>query len=143
MSPHTAATRFAGSRRAGACLGAIAITLGASALLYPATASAKLPWNEEKYVTCVQLNLADDKDLSRFDELSKACCEDYSGTWNAQKETCEPPPAKPDDGKRTFPGNVSIPPDLANAPTVTRVRPRPLEVPSDIAIAPEVTQAPG
>src|SRR5581483_7313561 len=105
---------------------------GTSALVYPPTASAKLPWNEEKYVECVQLNLEDDKDLSRFEELSKACCEDYSGTWDAKKLKCNPP-AKPEDGQRPFPGTVRIPPELRNSPGFTVEPPRPVEVPPDIA----------
>jgi hypothetical protein len=123
-------SRIRGPKRVTMCVGAVAVALGTSALLYPPTASAKLPWNEQKYVECVQLNLADDKDLSRFDELSKACCEDYSGTWDAKKLKCEPPPAKPQDGQRSFPGTVMIPPDLRNAPAVTEEPPRPVEVPS-------------
>jgi hypothetical protein len=66
------------------------------------------------------------------------CQEKAGGVWDDKQDACNEPTDKMDT--RTLPGNIQLPPDLVNAPGVTKAPPRPIRVPSDIATVSTVSQ---
>ena len=108
-------------RRLGvaACL---AIALTANVLNTAVPAHAKMPYDHQKWWLCMVMNV--DGDTSKMEEMGKACCEDYSGVWNAKTLECDPPP-KSTNGTQQFPGQLKITPDLRDAPALTTAPPRP------------------
>jgi hypothetical protein len=123
MTPiNTRSHRLARRLSAAAFVGT---ALVAGVLTTPATASAKMAYDHQKWWECLVMNIANDQqDTSRYEELGKACCEDYSGVWNPKTLECDPPP-KAANGGRQFPGQVALPADLRDAPAVTTEPPRP------------------
>src|SRR5437762_13901775 len=120
-----------------ACVLAVAVALGVTTFLDPATASARKPWNDKSYWNCVAMNIEPGEDILLQIEMEKACCDDYSGGWNESTNQCDPPattgpPAKP----RLSPG------DLGTAPSVTHAPLHPIPPGLISGDAPTLTQAP-
>jgi hypothetical protein len=133
----TVNTRYTLLRRlvASACL-AGAAAFGSTALSATAYASQDL----EDYKQCVAEHGTDDVS-------AETCCILHNGQWVKSKFdnfhycslTNELQQATPTEGRQPI---VQLPPDLVNAPVVTKEPPRPIHVPSDIATVSTVSQAP-
>jgi hypothetical protein len=119
MRPTNIGSRTLARRlRAAACL---ATALTASVLTTAVPAYAKMPYDHQKWWLCMVMNV--DGDTSKMDEMGKACCEDYSGVWNAKTLECDPPPKSTNSGQ-LFPGQVKVPSDLRDAPALATEPPR-------------------
>jgi hypothetical protein len=100
----------------------VAAALATTLLTNATTASARMPYDHQKWWLCMVMNV--DGDTSKMEEMGKACCEDYSGVWNPKTLECDPPPKSAGSGTR-FPGQIAIPPELRDAPALTTEPPRP------------------
>jgi hypothetical protein len=125
-------------------LGVLAVA--ATPLAFPASATAERVWDIEDYDNCVADPTGSQLDLSINDQRAfhAYCCNRSGGVFidDGYLGKCVAPPAEPASGSRQLPGNAQIPSDIATAPTVTKVPPRPIQVPSDIATVSTLSQAP-
>jgi hypothetical protein len=124
-------------------LGTLAVS--ATALAFPATATAERVWDIEFYDDCLAGLSNDQMNYSINDQklFHQTCCEHSGGVFidDGYLGKCVAPPAEPaSQGSRQLPGNVHIPSDIATAPAVTKDPPRPIRVPSDIATVSTVRQ---
>ena len=126
---------------AAAALWAGAIALGGSAFGYTAVATAEPGsgvWDMEDYEDCILRETLKTSDGVLSFNLVRSCSENSGGVWEdhgggAGKCVAPTAPAQ---------GNRSIPPEIGDAPVVTKTPPRLIHVPSEIATAPAVSRAP-
>jgi hypothetical protein len=116
-----------------------AVVVVVAALLAAPTANAKI--NQNNYRWCTEgIKNTPDLEAWQYWDLVKDCCIKAGGVWDDKQHACNEPTDKTDT--RTLPGNIELPPDLVNAPGVTKAPPRPIQVPSDIATVSAESQAP-